>query len=180
MQRHMLVQRTPVAIAFFLCLMLASQRARGAETDDQLRPQFESRFLKLCDLAAAELFKPITPFLNRTNADPATHHMPFFEDGHAARALAVGYDMTGKRIYLDACRRWSDKMIEYQNQMIPAGAYYMNHSRAPGQDKGQWNAADSGSVSMGVLATATRCHDPAEKARYLASVKRFARLVMDN
>jgi rhamnogalacturonyl hydrolase YesR len=154
--------------------------AAAAPASDTNRSTFETRFLKFCDLATAELFKPITPFLSRTNADPATHHMPFFEDGHAVRALAVGYDMTGKRAYLEACRRWSDQMIEYQNRMIPAGAYYMNHSRAPGQDKGQWNAADSGSVSMGVLATASRCQDPAEKARYLASVKRFARLVMDN
>jgi hypothetical protein len=180
MQRNIAIRRTVATYAFFLCLMLASASVGGAETGNPLRLQFETRFLKFCDLATAELSKPITPFLNRTNADPATHHMPFFEDGHAVRALAVGYDMTGKRAYLDACRRWSDKMIEYQDKMIPAGAYYMNHSRAPGQDKGQWNVADSGSVGMGVLATATRCQVPAEKARYLASVKRFARLVMDN
>jgi len=154
--------------------------AAGAEAEDGRRREFEARFLKFCDLATAELNKELTPFTSRTNADPATHHMPFFEDAHAVRALVVAYDMTGKRAYLDACRRWSDRMIEYQSRMIPKGAYYMNHGRAPGQDKGQWNLADSGSVGAGVLATATRCADAADKARYLGSVKAFAQLVMDN
>ncbi|HRY69657.1 MAG TPA: hypothetical protein P5304_16735 [Phycisphaerae bacterium] len=142
--------------------------------------EFRARFLELCDLAAAELQKEITPFVSRTDADPGTHHMPFFEDAHAVRALAVGYDMTGRQVYLDACRRWSDRIIEYQRNMIPGGAYYMNHSRAPGQDRGQWNLADSGSIGMGVLATAVRCDDPAAKARYLRSVEEFAELVLNN
>jgi rhamnogalacturonyl hydrolase YesR len=141
---------------------------------------FETQFLTFCNLAAAEFNKEITRFADRDNADPATHHMPFFEDAHAVRALAVAYDMTGEQKYLDACRRWSDKIIEYQSQMIPAGAYYMNHSRGPGEDKGQWNVADSGSIAMGVLATAIRCDDPTEKAKYLKSVKAFAKLVMEN
>jgi rhamnogalacturonyl hydrolase YesR len=165
-----------------LCIWLAagSDPAFGAKTSDAARSEFESRFFKFCDLATAELNKEITPFLDRNNADPATHHMPFFEDAHAARALAVAYDMTGKTAYLDACKYWSDRIIEYQSKMIPQGAYYMNHSRAPGQDKGQWNVADSGSIGMGVLATAVRCKDPVEKARYLKSVRAFAQLVMDN
>jgi len=141
---------------------------------------FQSRFLTFCDLAAAEINKEITRFADRDNAYPATHHMLFFEDAHAVRALAVAYDMTGEKKYLDACRRWSDRIIEYQSRMIPAGAYYMNHSRAPGEDRGQWNVADSGSIAMGVLATAIRCKDPAEKAKYLESVKAFAKLVMEN
>jgi hypothetical protein len=176
---YLLSGRLP-QVLLLLSLLIAGLPARGAQTEDALRHGFQSQFLRFCDLSAAELFKPITPFLNRTNADPATHHMPFFEDGHAVRALAVGYDLTGKRAYLEACRRWSDQMIEYQAKMIPAGAYYMNHSRAPGQDKGQWNVADSGSIGMGVLATAMRCQDPADRARYLASVKSLARLVMSN
>ncbi|MDH4239795.1 MAG: hypothetical protein OEW48_09550 [Phycisphaerae bacterium] len=92
----------------------------------------------------------------------------------------MAYDMTGEQKYFDACRRWSDQIIEYQRRMIPAGAYYMNHSRAPGEDQGQWNVADSGSIAMGVLATAIRCDNPTEKAKYLESVKAFARLVMEN
>jgi hypothetical protein len=142
--------------------------------------KFQTRFLMFCDLAAAEFKKEITRFADRNNADPATHHMPFFEDAHAVRALAVAYDMTNEQKYLDACRRWSDQIIEYQRRMIPAGAYYMNHSRAPGEDQGQWNVADSGSIAMGVLATAIRCDNPTEKAKYLEPVKPFARLVIEN
>ena len=152
----------------------------GDVIDDNEGVEFQTRFLTFCDLAAAELNKEITRFADRDNADPATHHMPFFEDAHAVRALAVAYDMTGEQKYLDACRRWSDKIIEYQSRMIPAGAYYMNHSRAPGEDQGQWNVADSGSIAMGVLATAIRCDNPTEKAKYLDSVKAFTRLVMEN
>jgi len=139
-----------------------------------------AHFLKFCDLAVAELNKPITPFYSRTDDDPATHHMPFFEDAHAVRALAVAYDMTGRRRYLDACRRWSDLMIVYQRGMNPPGAYYMNHQRAPGQTTGQWNLADSASIGMGVLATATRCRSAADNARYVASAQALAKLTMDN
>ena len=163
-----------------LCLGGWGASVAAAPGEETTRREFEARFLKFCDLATAELGKELTPFTSRTNADPATHHMPFFEDAHAVRALAVAYDMTGKRAYLDACRHWSDRIIAYQSRMIPKGAYYMNHSRAPGQDQGQWNLADSGSIGMGVLATATRCKDPAEKERYLNSVRAFAKLVMDN
>ena len=163
-----------------LMLVGGGGAARAVTADDNARQRFEARFLKFCDLATAELAKELTPFTSRTNADPATHHMPFFEDAHAVRALAVAYDMTGKRAYLDACCHWSDRIIEYQGRMIPKGAYYINHSRAPGQDKGQWNLADSGSIGLGVLATATRCKDPAAKERYLASVRAFAKLAMDN
>ena len=169
-----------ILLVLVLCLAGWEATAAAGAGGAASRREFEARFLKFCDLAAAELNKELTPFVSRTNADPATHHMPFFEDGHAVRALAVGYDMTGKRAYLDACRRWSDRMIEYQSRMIPKGAYYMNHQRAPGQDKGQWNMADSGSVGMGVLATATRCQNPAEKKRYLDSVRAFAQLAMEN
>lgn len=178
-----MTRTSPIRIILAVLLLHLGQPlvpAQPAELEPPTPRDFQVRFLKFCDLAAAELTKPITPFSSRTNADPATHHMPFFEDGHAARALAVGYDMTGKRAYLDACRCWSERMLEYQSKMIPHGAYYMNHGRAPGQDKGQWNVADSGSIAMGVLATATRCAKPAEKARYLDSVRKFAQLVMAN
>ncbi len=151
-----------------------------ARIGDASASLYREQFLTLCDLATEELTKKITPFVARDDASTETHHMPFFEDAHAVRALAVAYDMTGKRAYLDACRKWSDHIIDCQNRMIPAGAYFMNHSRAPGQDQGQWNVADSSSIGMGVLATAMRCEKPDDRERYLDSVKRFARLVMDN
>lgn len=165
---------------FTFGLFILSAPTSAAETLRSSTGEFKAHFLKFCDLAARELNKEITPFLNRTNADPATHHMPFFEDAHAVRALAVAYDLTHRRTYLEACQRWADRMIQYQEQMIPRGAYYMNHSRAPGQVTGQWNLADSGSVGMGVLATATRSKDRAEKARYLASTKALAKLALEN
>lgn len=164
-----------VSVALPACAPSAARRAEPVGTRE-----FRARFLVFCDLAASELNKEITPFGDRSNADPRTHHMPFFEDAHAVRSLAVAFDMTGDRKYLDACRRWSDAIIACQDRMIPRGAYYMNHSRAPGQDHGQWNVADSGSIGMGVLATAVRCTDRADKARYLNSVRAFAKLVLDN
>lgn len=170
------MRRPPCFLASFVLAGCGSI----AGTGDQKRAELEARFLIFCDLAAAELAKELTPFADRNDANPATHHMPFFEDAHAVRALAVAYDMTGRGAYLDACRRWSDRIIAYQRAMIPKGAYYMNHSRAPGSDTGQWNAADSGSIGMGVLATAVRCGDPAEKRRYVDSVEAFAKLVMGN
>lgn len=152
----------------------------SAELDPAGAAEFRETFLTFCELAAGELRKEITPFVDRNNADPATHHMPFFEDAHAVRALGVAYDITGQARYLDACRRWADQVVAYQSKMIPRGAYFMNHSRAPGEDRGPWNVADSGSIGMGVLATAVRCTEPAAKARYLDSVRSFAQLVMEN
>jgi len=154
--------------------------AKGHISESHGEDDIQTRFLTFCDLATIEFNKEITRFSDRDNADPATHHMPFFEDAHAVRALTVAYDMTGEQKYLDASRRWSDQIIEYQSRMIPAGAYYMNHSRAPGENQGQWNVADSGSIALGVLATAIRCEDPTNKAKYIESVKAFARLVMEN
>ena len=158
-------------------LAAAAQPPEGEQRSELGRP-----FLRMCDLAAAELEKPITPFADRKSTDASSHHMPFFEDAHAVRALCVAYDRTGERKYLSACQRWSDQMVAFQERMIPAGAYYMNHSRAPGQDRGEWNVADSGSIAMGVLATAVRCAkcDPQRYETYLRSVKAFAKLVIDN
>jgi len=143
-----------------------------------LRGDFKAQFLRLCDIASKELNKDLTPFTERTNADPKTHHVPFFEDSHAVRALAVGYDMTGKKEYLETCQRWSDRMIAFQDKMIPKGAYYLNYFRKPGETGGHWFISDASSVAMGVLATAVRSPQKADKDRYLNSVKSYAELVM--
>jgi hypothetical protein len=146
------------------------------------QPDFKAHFLHLCDLACTELNKTnYSPFLeaDRYTAKPKIHHMPFFEDSHAVRALTVAYDLTGKQEYLDTCRRWSDRIIAYQEKMIPKGAYYLNYFRQPGDVKDQWFSSDAASVGMAVLATAVRCTDKAERERYLDSVKAFARLVAD-
>jgi hypothetical protein len=144
----------------------------------------KSEFLTLCDLAVAELSKKPSVWKEayRTTVYPETHHVPFFEDSYAVRALLVAYDMTGKKKYLDASTRWADRIVALQQGMIPKGAYYVNYEtgRAVGKDKGDWWAADSGSVAMAVLATAVRTHDKQQRERYLNSVRSFARLVIDN
>jgi len=137
----------------------------------EARPDFKAEFLQLCDVAAEEL-----------NQEPrrAPRHKAFYADSYAVRALAVGYDITGNEKYLDACKAWSDRMVDLQSKMIPPGAYSMNYGRQPGQDHGGWYVADSSSIAMGVLATAVRCKEKAEKDRYLDSVRSFARLVIEN
>jgi hypothetical protein len=63
--------------------------------------------------------------------------------------------------------------------MIPAGFYYMNYERKPGEEKGGWFIADGSCIAMGVLTTAVRCHG-ADKDYLLKSVEKFAKIVMDN
>ena len=109
------------------------------------------KFGELCDVACAEL-----------NADDRT--IPFYVDSYAVRALAVAYDMTGKPVYLAACRKWSDRMVDSQDHMTPTGAYYMHYGRKPGETQGEWYVADSASIAMGILATALRCPDPKDRA----------------
>lgn len=123
-----------------------------------------SRFLQLCDSAVSRLKEE-----NR--------NYPFFIDSYSIRGLCVAYDMTGNQDYLNACRQWSDKIVDYQKGMIPAGAYYMNYGRKPGEDTGDWYVADCSSIAMGVLATSVRCSG-LERERLLSSVKRFALMVM--
>ena len=53
-----------------LCVAGCTGPAPTAKPNDTTRREFETRFLKFCDLATAELNKELTPFLNRTNADP--------------------------------------------------------------------------------------------------------------
>jgi hypothetical protein len=130
-------------------------------------PVFREQFFKLCDA--------VVPVL-----DDTSRRVPFYQDSYAVRALAVAYDMSGKRQYLDACRRWSARMVEHQARMTPQGAYYMNYGRKPGEPKGDWYVGDSSSIALAVLATAVRCPDAGEKARFLNSVTAYARLVMDN
>ncbi len=147
--------------------------------------ELRGRFSELSDLAAAELNKEITPYVesrDRQGEYPKTHHMPFFEDSYGVRALCVAYDMTGEKKYLDACTRWADEVVACQQRMFPKGAYYTNYdyARQPGQDKGGWYVADSGSIGMGVLAVAVRTGDAQRRQRYLDSIRSFARLVIDN
>ena len=138
-------------------------QAEEALSPDRLRTEF----LRMCDAACAELNTP-------------ERKVPFYHDSYAVRALAVAFDLTGERRYLEVCRKWSDRMIEYQNGMTPKGAYWMNYGRKPGETSGEWYVADCASIAMGVLSTAVRCKDTSDFDRYLSSVQAYAKLVLNN
>ncbi len=157
----------PISVVLF-CLVTAiialTLSAPVVRADDFTNAQFRAHFLRLCDLAA-------TTVTSRKDKDP------FFQDSYAVRALCVAYDMTGKTNYLDACIKWSERMLTNQESMNPPGAYYMNYNRRPGQTNGDWFAADSSSIGIAIVATAVRCGG-AERERLLNSAKRFADLVI--
>ncbi len=135
----------------------------AGQTND---PQFRAQFISLCDLAAGKV-------RNENN------RVPFFVDSYAVRALCAAYDLTGNTNYLDASRDWAERMVRYQEQMHPRGAYYMHYNRQPGETNGDWYAADSSSIGMAVLAVSVRCHG-AEQQRFVNSAKKFADLVIKN
>jgi len=166
----MIPLRLAPAVAVFLSLTGWQAAATGPALGEE--PDLQAEFIQLCDAAY--------PIIEKQARATERSGRAFYWDAYVVRALAVAYDVTGKKEYLNASRLWSDRMIEYQNGMIPKGAYYMQYGRRPGEDKGGWYVADSSSIALGVLATAVRCEDPAEKERYLGSVKSFARLVADN
>lgn len=151
----------PAAIAG---LLIACQ-AFGGEAD------LRADFLRLCDAGY--------PIVEKQASTAERIGRAYYWDSYLVRALAVAYDMTGKREYFDACRRWSDRMVEHQRNMIPKGAYYMQYGRRPGEEEGNWYVADCSSIALGVLATAVRCPAPGERRRYLRSVESFAELVAE-
>lgn len=153
--------------SFALILLVAvTSSPIHARADETNTAEFRTQFSTLCDVAVAQVTNP-------------NSKGPFFVDSYAVRALCAGYDMTGDRKLLDACRAWSYRMIQYQEQMTPSDAYYMHYNRKPGETNGDWYAADSSSIGMAVLATSVRCQG-AERERYLASAEKFATLVMSN
>jgi hypothetical protein len=166
--------RTPFIIAavFLLAVTCLTPRIRADQpatvqsAGPSLPAAFPSQFIQLCDMAA----KKVRDEHNK---------IPFFVDSYGVRALCAAYDMSGNTNYLDACRDWSARMVDYQRKMIPHGAYYMHYNRKPGETTNDWYAADSGSIGMAVLATSIRCQG-VERTRYLRSAKEFANLVIKN
>jgi hypothetical protein len=152
-----------LSIQFFLTALtiFSSLHLHAGETN---LVEWRAQFLQLCDVAVAKV----------TNAESKG---PFFVDSYAVRALCVGYDMTGNQKYLDACRSWSARMVKYQEQMTPHGAYYMHYNRKPDETTNDWYAADSSSIGMAILATSVRCKG-AEQKRLVDSAKQFAELVL--
>jgi len=157
----------PACRAVALPLVLAATAGLAAAQ----QPNWRAEFLALCDAAV--------PIIERQARTEKRIGRAFYWDSYAVRGLCVGYDMTGNRRYLHACQLWSDRMLEYQSRMIPAGAYYMQYGRKPGESEGNWYVADCSSIALGVLATAVRCSEPDQKRRYVNSVEAFARLVID-
>lgn len=161
----------------FLALPLA------ANSRAQTRPEAErdvlDHFLRLSDVAASALVPEPPDNKNHRKVPNIREHPAFFVDSYAVRALAVAYDLTGRERYWEACRVWTDRMLRHQEKMIPAGAYYMNYERKPGESQGQWFVADCGSIAMAVLAAAARAPEQGVRRRYLESVRSFLRLVMD-
>lgn len=149
------------------CLVVLLAVAGNTSAAEPQPPDFKAQFLQLCDITSQEL-------------NSEMRKESFFRDSYGVRALLAAYDMTRRQAYLDACCRWSDRMLEYQGQMIPTGAYYMRYGRKPGQDKGDWFVGDSSSIALAVLATAVRTPDAQQRQRYLDSVKLYAKLVIDN
>lgn len=180
-----IIRYSALAMLLVLICGLSACVAETKAAQEDGGDSMKASFLKLCDLAIAELNKEIVPFeeRHRKTEEPKTHHAPFFEDSYAIRALCVAYDMTGDKAYLDACTHWADRVVALQEKMVPRGAYFPNYggaSRQPGQDHGDWWAADSGSIAMGVLAVAARTADTEQKNRYVQSVRDFADLMIAN
>lgn len=147
---------------------------------DPANVDFKRAFLESCDIACRNI-AVTAPKDDAPPVDPKYRDIfTTYKDSYSIRGLAVAYDLTGDVKYLNACRQWANRTVRLQAGMIPAGAYYMNYGRKPGETKGEWFVADSSSNAMAVLATAVRVADPAQKKRYLDSVRKFAKLVMEN
>jgi hypothetical protein len=158
----------------YLLLGLAGLDPVSVPAAGEERPQqakFKDQFLKLCDESC--------PILRQQARAAEKGKRVFYMDSYVVRALMTAHDMTGKQDYFDASKLWCDRMLEYQRGMIPAGAYYMQYGRKPGEDKGDWYSADSSSIGLGVLAVSVRATDLGQKQRYLDSVKAFFKLVAD-
>jgi len=171
----------PLIIIFVFKLMAFPLMAEESlyKSDSQSTAKVLRHFMALSDLAVQALNEE-PPEREGWKKDPGLRdYYMFFVDSYAVRALAVAYDLTGRRQYLDACRTWTERIIRHQDRMIPQGAYYMNYHRKPGESEGQWFSADSGSIAMGVLATAMRTSDSMERSRYLNSVKAYVELVLE-
>ncbi|MBW7997274.1 MAG: hypothetical protein FVQ81_12030 [Candidatus Glassbacteria bacterium] len=166
--------------ALFCFVLIAGAQAEQPGEEENLDRRVAAHFFALSDLAAEALSGEPTTNDNYRDPGRVRAYPQYFVDSYAVRALAVAADLTGSESCRRACRSWADRMLADQAGMAPAGAYYMNYHRKPGETAGQWFVADCGSIAMGVLAVAVRCTEPEFRDRYLESVESFIGLVMDN
>ena len=167
-----------VVVVIFAALVVAGcggGMVRGSTATE------DAAFISLADKAMIELAKPWSPYVDVSDLSTQTHHVPFFEDAYAISALTTAYMRTHDARYLNASKAWVEKIIGYQQQMTPTGAYFPNYSwtRQPGQTEGDWYVADSSTIAQAVVRV-SEIVGPADKTRYMASAKAFFNLVENN
>ena len=168
-----------VLVAFAGCLQSTDNHAtekgmtESSGEFSSVDPELKAEFLNFCDSSYLDV-------IAQTEVSERVGARGFYWDSYAVRTLCVAYDMTGNDQYLNACKQWSERMIQFQQQMMPKGGYFMSYGRKPGEKEGNWFVADCSSIALAILATVPRGKDPAEKERFLHSVKSFAALVSDN
>jgi len=170
--------------SLIVCVVVLTGCAQGSdESAPAAQPEAAVETTDLAnrlDAIVDELAKPGAPYM-AGDANTSTHHMPYFLDSYAIRALCTQYALEQKPQYLAAAQAWANRVLDDQAKMIPFGAYYMNYGlyRQPGQAHGDWYVADSSSIAQGVLCTAHMSDHP-DRIRYLESAQRFFDLVETN
>lgn len=101
------VQSSCLIVLVLFSGWLALLTTAGVADDADCR----SEFISLCDASV--------PIIEKQARTTKRIGRAFYWDAYVVRALAAAYDMTGKEEYLGACKLWSDRMIEYQNGMVP-------------------------------------------------------------
>lgn len=137
----------PMKRALMIGLLLLSGCGDGNQNP------YTDSFLARSTKIAYELGKPTTPA--SSDASNTTHHVPFFEDAIGVSSISTAYRITHNPLYLNAIRNWANRMITYQEQMIPSGAYVNNYSftRKPGESVGDWYVADSSTIAQAIVRT---------------------------
>jgi Glycosyl hydrolase family 76 len=156
-------------------------RELGSSLQSTVTSAEDMALISMSDKAMMELAKPSSPYVNVSDLSAQTHHAPFFEDAYAISALTTAYTKTHDAKYLNVSKTWVEKIIAYQRQMTPTGAYFPNYSftRQPGQTEGDWYVADSSTIAQAVVRVAAIAR-PQDRARYMASAEAFFNLVESN
>jgi len=155
---------TPGSAAATVTLPTGGGTDSNSAATNNITDVFLPQYLQLCNFASDTV---------RTE----NNKISFFVDSYAVRALCAAYDLTSDTNYLNTCRDWSKRMLDYQKKMVPRGAYYMHYNRKPGETSNDWFVADSSSIGMAILATSVRCSG-SEQRHYVKSAKEFADLVI--
>ena len=177
------MKRSAVSVVMVAALFMVGCGGRelGSSLQSTVTSAEDIAFISMADKAMMELAKPSSPYVNVSDLSAKTHHAPFFEDAYAISALTTAYTKTHDAKYLNVSKTWVEKIIAYQRQMTPTGAYFPNYSftRQPGQTEGDWYVADSSTIAQAVVRVAAIAR-PQDRARYMASAEAFFNLVENN